>query len=194
MVCRLRSPGLHSEGQKISIKTYFSLPLLLIHSCGACLRCSASEDSRSGLEPILTGWCERHSRMALAVCCDCEAFMHGHPLCVSSQAIEHTICAVLRRRRRRRKFNTSIEPAVAYENESVFMSGPVQQRPAIVHRHPLGPCAKPKTSWHQMHPETAPHVCSDSEQPMKFCCCSSPHSFRSEAIWKATGAQLQNSA
>ena len=62
------------------------------------------------------------------------------------------------RRRRRRKFNTSIEPAVAYENESVFMSGPVQQWPAIVHRHPLGPCAKPKTSWHQMHPETAPHV------------------------------------
>ena len=54
-------------------------------------------------------------------------------------------------RRRRRKFNTSIEPAVAYENESVFMSGPVQQWPAIVHRHPLGPCAKPKTSWHQMH-------------------------------------------
>ena len=43
----------------------------------------------------------------------------------------------MQRRRRRRKFNTSIEPAVAYENESVFMSGPVQQWPAIVHRHPL---------------------------------------------------------
>ena len=73
---------------------------------------------------------------------------HGHQLGLSQW------CDLVRRR----KFNTSIEPAVAYENESVFMSGPVQQWPAIVHRHPLGPCAKPKTSWHQMHPETAPHV------------------------------------
>ena len=32
---------------------------------------------------------------------------------------------------RRRKCSTSIEPTVAYENESVFMSGPVQQWPAI---------------------------------------------------------------
>ena len=73
------------------------------------------------------------------------------------------------RRRRRRKFNTSIEPAVAYENESVFMSGPVQQWPAIVHRHPLGPCAKPKTSWHQMHPETAMFICSDDASEQTIC-------------------------
>ena len=35
----------------------------------------------------------------------------------------------LERRRRRRKFNSFIQPAMAYENGSVFMSGPLTQRP-----------------------------------------------------------------
>ena len=45
----------------------------------------------------------------------------------------------------RRKFNTSIELRVAYENKSVIMSGPLQRWPTRVHRQPVGPCFTPKT-------------------------------------------------
>lgn len=36
----------------------------------------------------------------------------------------------------------SVGPTTAYENESVFMSGPLQQWPTIEHKQLSGPCAK----------------------------------------------------
>ena len=51
----------------------------------------------------------------------------------------------------------SIEPTTAHENESVSMSGPLQQWPTIEHKQLSGPCATAKTSWHQMPPGKALH-------------------------------------
>ncbi len=41
----------------------------------------------------------------------------------------------------RRKFNTAIQPAKAYEDESVMLSGPHRQWPTREHKQTSGPCA-----------------------------------------------------
>ena len=48
----------------------------------------------------------------------------------------------------------SIGPTAAYENESVFLSRPLQQWPTTEHKQLLamGFCAPPKTSWHETSP------------------------------------------
>eukprot|EP00914_Ancora_sagittata_P015576 GHVO01030901.1.p4 GENE.GHVO01030901.1~~GHVO01030901.1.p4 ORF type:complete len:128 (-),score=9.59 GHVO01030901.1:880-1263(-) len=62
---------------------------------------------------------------------------------------------ICQRRRRRRKFTSFIQPAMAYENGSVFMSGPLQQWPISMNKQISGPCATSDNAWHNEHHQKA---------------------------------------
>ena len=65
-----------------------------------------------------------------------------------------------------------IQPAMAYENGSVFMSGPSQQWPISMNKQIDGPCATSDNAWHNEHHQNArlskPQLAGPGRAPKRF--------------------------
>ena len=53
---------------------------------------------------------------------------------------------------------------MAYENGSVFMSGPLKQWPILMHTQFSGPCATSDNAWHNEHHQKAAHAPAEDHE------------------------------